>query len=417
MKKERVQAPLAALSALCLTSLVQCAKGEFGDEREISLMDGAAGKGTGTTHAEGGAPTFDAGTAPMAAVAEAGTGRPSALDAAPSGSPGAVRPGSQDAGSGRAEAGVDAGQREASVVRAWRPFGDDSPWNTRVAVSPALAPDSAALIADFATSSAWPYVSINIENYSIPVYWVDATTPVANVQATLLAGQGFVGGRASVPIPENALAALGTDRHLCVIDRRTNQEWGFWDIHKTGVGAWSCRVGASADLGGTGVRPLKDVAVPKTLAHGARACGFPLAAGLITVEEMRAGRIDHVLAFAYPHIRSHWYTYPASTAQVTTDQALPTRGIPCGGRIQLDPTLNLESLGLSRSGLVIARALQEYGALVGDFSGAMSLYADASPQAQAAWRGGLLSMLEVQTKLDLRKFRVLAMGQLHEDDN
>src|SRR5207302_9800929 len=104
---------------------------------------------------------------------------------------------------------------------------------------------------------------------------------------------------------------------------------------------------------------------------GARACGYPLIAGLITVEEIRKGRIEHALTIAYPHMRSHWYEPPASTAQPTTPLAIPTRGVPCGGRIQLDPTVDVNALPLSASGKVIARALQEYGAFVGDFSGAI----------------------------------------------
>jgi hypothetical protein len=135
------------------------------------------------------------------------------------------------------------------------------------------------------------------------------------------------------------------------------------------------------------------------------------------VDEIRAGKIEHALVIAYPHVRSHFFVSPASSAQGTTEKAIPTRGIPCGGRIQLDPELDVESLGLSRSGVIIARALQEYGAFVGDFSGALSLYADASPEALAVWHGGVLSMLEVKDKIDPRKLRVLEIGQRYEDDN
>jgi hypothetical protein len=52
------------------------------------------------------------------------------------------------------------------------------------------------------------------------------------------------------------------------------------------------------------------------------------------------------------------------------------------------PDLDLDSLGLSRSGRIICLALQEYGAYVGDYSGAMSLYAENSQEAQNCWAGG-----------------------------
>jgi hypothetical protein len=302
---------------------------------------------------------------------------------------------------------------------AWRPFSDASPWNTPIAQAPALDTNSDALVADLAASSAsTPFIWINIREYSIPVYWADASTPRQNVSVTVLAGQGFGSGTptsAAVPIPAGAVPAAGTDRHLCIIDKQTHTEWGMWDASSSSTG-WTCSVAATADLAGTGVRPPKTGNPMWWTSPGARACGFPLSAGLITVEEIRRGKIDHALVIAYPHMRSHWYRPPASTAQPTTDQALPTRGVPCGGRLQLDPSIDVNGLPLSASGKTIARALQEYGAFVGDFSGAISLYADASPDALAAWNAGLLQNIELN-KLDLKKFRVLAIGAMLEDTN
>src|SRR6185503_6306722 len=148
------------------------------------------------------------------------------------------------------------------------------------------------------------------------------------------------------------------------------------------------------------------------------ACGFPLIAGLIRVEEIRAGRIEHALIIAYPHIRAGLYTPPASTAQARIgNDSIRTRGIPCGGRVQLDPSLNLDSLGLSASGRIVARALQEYGAYVGDYSGAINVYADGSPAAQAEWAKGLLDTYEVRDEVRLSAFRVLKLGPIYDDGN
>jgi hypothetical protein len=298
---------------------------------------------------------------------------------------------------------------------AWRPFNAESPWNTPIAPNAALAPDSAALVADLARSSKWPFFTINIEPYGIPVYWADSRTPRRHVATTLVGGQGFHEGDAVVPIPYDAVPAAGTDKHLCIVDKASSTEWGFWNAEKRGT-AWTCSVCATANLAGTGVRPPA-AREPWWMGHGARACGFPLVAGLVTVEELRAGAIEHALVIAYPHIRSRYYTPPASTAQATTDDARPDRGIPCGGRVQLDPALDVDAIGLSRSGKIIARALQRYGAYVGDFSGAVSLYADASPSAQAAYKAGLLDTYEIKAQIGLDKLRVLAMGTLFDQKN
>jgi hypothetical protein len=180
-------------------------------------------------------------------------------------------------------------------------------------------------------------------------------------------------------------------------------------------GVWTAGEASTMDLSGSGVRPPERNS-PWWAGHGPRACGFSLIAGLITIDEIKAGAIEHALVVAYPHIQSRYYTPPASTAQGTTSEALPTRGIPCGGRIQLDPTLDVSTLGLSASGQVIARALQKYGAFVADFSGAVSLYADASAAAQSYWGTGALSNADAQ-KIPLARFNVLKLGTLYDNGN
>jgi hypothetical protein len=108
---------------------------------------------------------------------------------------------------------------------------------------------------------------------------------------------------------------------------------------------------------------------------------------------------------------------PASTAQARTgNDSISTRGIPCGGRVQLDPALDLSTLGLSRAGRIVAEALQKYGAYVGDYSGAISLYAENEPSAQAYW-SNVLDIYEFRDKLDMSKLRVLEFGTLTDDGN
>jgi hypothetical protein len=184
------------------------------------------------------------------------------------------------------------------------------------------------------------------------------------------------------------------------------------------AGSWTCGLGANIELAGTGVRPIAEGNPTWYTSHGARACGFPLVAGLIRVEEIQAGVIEHALVIAYPHIRAGLYRPPASTAQARVgDDAVKWRGVPCGGRIQLDPSLDLDSLGLSASGRTIARALQVYGAYVGDYSGAISLYAENSPEAQAIWAADLLDSYELLDLIDLSWFRALEFGTLYDNGN
>jgi hypothetical protein len=330
------------------------------------------------------------------------------------------------AGSGGAGgAGSSAGSGGASGV--WRPFSDASPWNTPIPASPAIDPNSPAMIADWAISSVYgPHLDVNISGFSVPLFWADASTPKTLVSCDG-AGYGFAvdknkqNGTAMIPIPAGAQPDPESDHHLLVIDRSTNLEWGLWNASNTG-GTWRCGMGASMDLLGTGVRPpITNAGADWNFAQGPRACGFPLIAGLIRPDEILAGRIDHALVVAYPHIRSSFFTPPASTAQAANGQgAQRDRGIPCGGRIQLDPSIDVTTLGLSPAGVAIARALQQYGAYVGDYSGALDLYADNAPDAASQWSAGLLREDAVggaPAKLNLTWFRVLQLGTLYDNGN
>jgi hypothetical protein len=316
--------------------------------------------------------------------------------------------------------GASGGGSAGAGSTVWRPFSDDSPWNTLIAEGAELEPDSAALIADLASSS--PYgsrIDVNLEQFSVPMFLANASTPRALVRCRV-GGFGFAGNdgimtTAMVPMPTDALPDAASDHHLLIVDQATNTEWGLWNAAKNGA-EWSCGTGASMDLSGNGVRPSAVGNRTWYTSHGPRACGFALSAGLITREAIEAGEIDHALVIAYPHIRAGLYTSPASTAQARKgDQSIQTRGIPCGGRVQLDPSVDVDSLGLSDAGRTIAIALQRYGAFVGDFSGGISVYAENSADAKADWQGVLNG--SALAGLDLSDLRVLKLGTLYDNGN
>ena len=311
----------------------------------------------------------------------------------------------------------------ATPSTAWRPFSDASPWNRRIAPEATADPDSRALIADFASRGA---LHINIKDWSIPVYFVDAAaTPKRDVGDSRpgVYGAGFEFPR-RIPIPDGAIASppVGedSDNHLCIVDRGRNLEWGMWAARQDRTGRWFTGLGAVTDLAGTGVAAPWFAAERQLDSHRARASGFPLVAGLMLVDEFKAGRIDHALVFAYDHCRSEFFAPPASTAQATLPATKNSRGIPMGGRIQLDPAWDVEHSGLSAAGKIIAHALQEYGAYCGDYAGANVIYADNSPAALRAW-DGVLSSTELEavfTPAMLREhFRVLDMGNLLPGQN
>ena len=312
---------------------------------------------------------------------------------------------------GSPENGVTPDAQEQPGPETFRPFSDGSPWNTPIPAGAALRPDSTALIQHLAQSSEWPGLSVSIHPWSVPIYWVTSSTPLVDVHTPLSnEGENLT---LRWPVPAGAQAAPEADGHLTLVDLAAGREYDFYQGRPRDDGGWDCTLCSSIDLRGSGVRPPKGGPTEWYASHGSRACGFPLMAGLITVAELRAGEIRHALVLGYPGLRQRWFVAPASTGHPANGLISETEGVPCGGRVQLDPSLDLSTLGLTPAGRTIARALQVYGAYVGDFSGSINVYADGSPNAREAFA----SVLESGSTagLDVSRLRVVEWGTLTPD--
>lgn len=297
----------------------------------------------------------------------------------------------------------------------YRPFSETSPWNTKIPADAKIDPNSDVLMADLANFNP---LHINMAEWSVAVYPVDAkTTPKRYVQALYpnQYGRGF-GPRQRIPIPDGAAPGgpeLGTG-YLVLEDRAAGTAWEMRQAGQNRDGGWFAGFGATADLRGEGFNPPWMSAESPLMAASPRPSGLPLTAGLIRVEELKAGRIDHALAFAYPLVRTNAFVAPASTA-LPPMEGRPDNpfGLPLGARIMLDPAYDIENTMLSPSGKAIARALQEYGAILVDEAGGTVLYAEASPESLAEFKG-LLSSEEMHLlftpEFMSRNFRVLEIG-------
>jgi hypothetical protein len=250
-----------------------------------------------------------------------------------------------------------------------RLFGPNSFWNAPLAPDVSLAPDAAALVASLnrevssetaARTGPW----INTDSYSVPVYTVGADVPRVHVTMDVWAPK-LQADFDSVPIPDGAQPAGGADRHLTIYQPSTDTLWELWLASREPDG-WHARWGGKM----TGVSTNPGYFDSP---YGATATSLPLLGGLITIEELKRGEIDHAIAVAIPNTAAATYTWPAQRGDGTTAGA---GGIPEGTRFRIDPDLDLSKLHLSRTGLVIARAAQKYGIVVRDTSGCVAFYAE-----------------------------------------
>jgi hypothetical protein len=219
----------------------------------------------------------------------------------------------------------------------------------------------------------------NAQRYTMPVYVVGNKTPMATVdysgRFSEVTHEGrrvriHKKGRISAPIPVDAMPAAGRDAQIIVWNPDTGEEWGFWRISRTGEG-WTCTNLYKYNTRWKGVPPYGFLS---------RGAGIPYLTGLIRPWEIKQGRIEHAIAFGmdYP---SRMNVPPATRSD---GQGLFPNP-PMGARFQLDPSLtekDLRDMGLDDTGVIIARALQEYGMILIDSSGHPKIYAEYEGTAQ-----------------------------------
>ncbi|WP_409917754.1 hypothetical protein [Hyphomonas sp.] len=276
--------------------------------------------------------------------------------------------------------------------KGWRPFSDDSPWNTPIPEGAAIDRNSDVLVESLALDGG---LYVNIPEWTVSVRFFDSSRAPRKPVRPLYAGRygpGFEPDK-RVPLPDGAVPdddSGATSYYVTLVDPYRNKAWDIRQGGQTARGDWYAGFGAEIDLSGRGVAVPWMQAPRADLSGGARPSGIPLSAGLIRRDHVKAGHIPHALAFAYRGARPGWFIPPASTAlEGSPDRAGRQFGLPMGARIQLDPDYDIDNTRLSDAGKVIARALQEYGAILVDEAGATVLFAEGGPEHAPEWEGVL----------------------------
>ena len=255
-------------------------------------------------------------------------------------------------------------------LRGTRLFAPDSIWNAHLPAHARLDPRSARLASLFAAEISRERMLrigpwIQTTQYSTPVYTVPRRQrPVRVVlDARGPYGRGLRRAFAAVPLPADARPAPGSDGHLVVVQPSTDRLWEFWKLRRDPP-QWRAAWGGAIRRVSRSPGYFTRVSWPG--AHrswGATATSLALAGGLIRIRELERGRIDHALAIAIPDMRAGVAAWPAQR----TDGSLHTAdAIPAGAHFRLDPTVDIDALGLPPAARAIARAAQRYGMIVDD---------------------------------------------------
>lgn len=270
-------------------------------------------------------------------------------------------------------------QREPVIFPEGRAFHDEIVDEPRLDLTSA---DVAALLAD---PDGRP--TMNLNSYANPIYTADASTPRHDLTILRKGPDDGQWGdnelaHQPVPIPKDVEVSSGSDGKIVVIDPETDQVFDIWRAQKVG-GQWQAEWGGVYPLGGDGSSHRSaygegryHVPWPEPVSRGTGS-GISSLAGVIRVEELAQGEIPHALAFSTNRscgpANSGPYRWPATT---TDGWVVSEPCIPQGGRIQLDPSLDLDAVsGLTRVERIIGKALQDYGAYAIDIGGARMAFA------------------------------------------
>jgi hypothetical protein len=251
----------------------------------------------------------------------------------------------------------------------FRFFSTTSFWNMPVPTDATLDPNSTALVQTLDATVAAEQLTqkgpwINTTSYSVPIYTVPANQPTVPVQlgrATSRANRGLQAAWRAVPLPADAQPAPGTDALLVVWQPSTDRLWEFWRLQHTPAG-WEASWGGAMQNVSSSSGVYTTHAWPGARSFwGAAATSLSIASGLISLEDIEHGEINHALAMTIPNGRAGIY---ASPAERTDGKSTNPLALPEGAHLRLNPNLNLASLHLPPLTKLIAEAAQHYGIFI-----------------------------------------------------
>jgi hypothetical protein len=256
------------------------------------------------------------------------------------------------------------GASPASAQDPHRAFSDDSWWNTPLPSSAPVHPSSADMIQWLQQDNGADHIRLagtgSSGEWGMPIYWADADDPVYRVVATRYT---LPPEFASLRIPPEVIPDPTSDAALTIYDLEAGYVSKLQKaVYDPVTDTWSAGGGAVYYLASNGLHgrlPESDEA--RNYGHR----GVPPSTYAVRWDEIQAGRIDHVLKIAVNTTRAE-NVWPMTGHE---DGTTAVNAPPEGTRIRIKPSVDLSSLGLSGASLTVARALQRYGAVIGDQSG------------------------------------------------
>ena len=221
------------------------------------------------------------------------------------------------------------------------------------------------------------HAAFNVHHFNVAVNVADENSPRVDLKRVceypnptitipnLYDGYGHF---TNVPVPNDAMSAKGTDGEMTIYDPATDQLWEFWQMARDDQGQWgACWGGRIDDFS------KKEAVFPS--GFGASASGLAIAPGMITVDDVRRGKIEHAMIIGVPESKADEFSWPANrTDGLSHDEHAPVQG----QRLRLRSDIDLDSYNLTPVGRMVAEAAQKYGFVVTDTAGAVAITGEAT---------------------------------------
>lgn len=282
-------------------------------------------------------------------------------------------------------------EEDPRLAALW-PFASNSPWNTPVgsgAQHSQTGTDVTNVVRNTSTG-----VTVYTGAHAIPVYRAANSDPLVRVTVTApdsLSPAGVV----QIRIPQGAKGSLPewdsgtfTDSTMIVIEPSGSVAHEFWRMRETSPGEWEALAYTPTPLDGSGVELVIGLSHTGYQIEGqlgwavARTSGVSALGGLIRKGELSSGILRHALAVSAPKgsLKTPWM-WPASKSR---ESYSPEGPLLLGSLLVLPKSVNIQTLGLNAEELVVAKALQDFGAYIVTDEPTWGIYCEATVGNEAA---------------------------------
>jgi hypothetical protein len=225
-----------------------------------------------------------------------------------------------------------------------------SPFRTRIPSNPTVHSKSSYWV-DRLVADGKPE-NLYLNDWHYPQYEASASDPEYTVTTTRYVGPQ---GNGRVRLPAGARPAAGGDANLGITERSANRYWGFYGVESIDHAKRTIRAR------GSGTTPLDGNGV----FYGESSMKMATKMGVVTPEELDAGRIDHALMVVA------YCTTGATNGSGTTRQCSSVgkpEGPPNGARLQLQIS-DTELAAFPAWKRTILRAMRDYGIYIAETGG------------------------------------------------